>query len=70
TPMTRTVMSEIFKVMIRTVCHRSLRLGGMRGAAAVTVRFGESPDQSALQNTIEILMQDAAVGNLGGGPLA
>ncbi|MFL5093821.1 MAG: hypothetical protein ACJ8ES_00825 [Xanthobacteraceae bacterium] len=61
TPMTRTVMSEIFKDMIRTVCHRTLRIGVMRGAAAVTVRFGQSPDQSALQNTIETLMQDAAV---------
>ena len=61
TPMTRTVMSEIFKDMIRTVCHRTLRIGVMRGAAAVTVRFGQSPDQSALQDTIETLMQDAAV---------
>jgi hypothetical protein len=61
TPMTRTVMSEIFKDMIRTVCHRTLRLGVMRGAAAVTVRFGESPDQSALKDTIETLVQDAAV---------
>ena len=33
----------------------------MRGAAAVTVRFGESPDQSALKDTIETLVQDAAV---------
>ena len=39
TPMTRKIMSEIFKDMIRTVCHRTLRLGAMRGAAAVTVRF-------------------------------
>ena len=37
TPMTRKVMSEIFKDMIRTVCHRTLRLGAMRGAAAVTL---------------------------------
>jgi len=27
TSMTRTVMSEIFKDMIRTVCHRMFRLG-------------------------------------------
>jgi hypothetical protein len=61
TPMTRTVMAEIFKDMIRTVCHRSFRLGAMRGAVAVTVRFGESPDERALQATIETLMRDAAV---------
>ena len=41
TPMTRLIMSEIFKDMIRTVCHRTLRLGAMRGVAAVTVRFME-----------------------------
>src|SRR5262245_6260646 len=35
TPTTRMVMSEIFKDMIRTVCHRTLRLGNMRGAVAV-----------------------------------
>jgi hypothetical protein len=61
TPLTRTVMSEIFKDMIRTVCHRALRMGAMHGAAAVTVRFGESPDESTLQDTLETLMQDAAV---------
>jgi hypothetical protein len=33
----------------------------MRGAAAVTVRFGEGPDESALRGAIETLMQDAAV---------
>ena len=34
TPMTRMVMSGIFKDMIRTVCQQSLRLGRMRGAIA------------------------------------
>ena len=42
TPMTRLIMSEIFKDMIRTVCHRTLRLGAMRGAAAVAARFMEN----------------------------
>src|SRR5205085_11292439 len=32
TPMTRMIMSEVFKDMIRTVCHRTFRLGTMRGA--------------------------------------
>ena len=61
TPMTHVVMSEIFKDMIRTVCHRTFRLGNMRGVAVVTVRFGEDPNEPALQDAIEKLMQDAGV---------
>ena len=41
TPMTRMVMSEIFKDMIRTVCHQSFRLGNMRGSVAVTAQFSQ-----------------------------
>src|ERR1700720_2560613 len=36
TPMTRTVMADIFKDMIRTVCHRTFRRGAMRGTSVVT----------------------------------
>lgn len=61
TPMTRVVMSEIFKDMNRTVCHRTFRLGAMRGVGVVTVRFGERPDESVLKATIKRLMQDKAV---------
>jgi hypothetical protein len=61
TPMTRTTMSEIFKDMIRTVCQRSFRLGAMRGAAAITIRYKERPEEHALKTTIEKLMQDKAV---------
>ena len=61
TPLTRIVMAEIFRDMIRTVCALSFRAGTMRGAAAVAVRFGEAPDEAALRNTIETLIQDAAV---------
>jgi len=61
TPMTRTIMSEVFKDMIRTVCHRTFRRGAMRGAGVVAVRFGERPDETALKETIETLMQDKAV---------
>ena len=42
TALTRTVMSEIFKDMIRTVCRRTLRLGAMRGTGVVTLRFGDA----------------------------
>jgi hypothetical protein len=61
TPMTHKIMSEIFKDMIRTVCHRTLRLGAMRGAAAVALRFTEKVDHEALKNTLENLVVDKAV---------
>jgi hypothetical protein len=61
TSMTHKIMSEIFKDMIRTVCHRTLRLGAMRGAAAVAVRFTEKMDQHALKTTLESLIKDKAV---------
>ena len=63
TPMTRKIMSEIFKDMIRTVCHRTFRLGAMRGAATITVRFSQRPDEQALKSIIERLVQDKAVAN-------
>jgi hypothetical protein len=61
TPMTRIVMSEIFKDMNRTVCHRTFRVGAMRGVGVIAVRFGERPEESGLKATIERLMQDKAV---------
>ena len=61
TPMTRAIMSDAFRDMSRTVCHRTLRLGAMWGAAAVTVRFGERPDQNTLKATVERLMKDKAM---------
>ena len=61
TPMTRKVMTEIFKDMIRTVCHQSLRLGSMRGAIVVAARFSERPDEKALKAELENLMEDKAV---------
>src|SRR4051794_11244172 len=61
TPMTHKIMSEIFKDMIRTVCHRTLRLGAMRGSAAVAVRFMERADPDALKTTAGELAKDKAV---------
>jgi hypothetical protein len=61
TPMTRIVMSEIFKDMIRTVCRRTFRLGAMRGTGVVALRFRERPDESVLKVVIETLMRDRAV---------
>jgi hypothetical protein len=61
TPMTRKVMSEIFLNMNRTVCHRTLRRGGFRGAYAATVRFNDQPEMAALTTLAETLVQDPAV---------
>jgi hypothetical protein len=61
TPLTRVVMSEIFKDMIRTVCRLDFRLGAMRGAVAVVVRFHQPPDETAARARLEQLMQDRAV---------
>ena len=60
TPMTKRIMSDVFINMNRTVCSRTLRRGGFRGAYAVTVRFDETPDESALAGTIDKLVADPA----------
>ena len=46
--MTKRIMSEVFINMNRTVCRRTIRRGGFRGAYAVTVRFNAQPDEAAL----------------------
>ncbi len=61
TPMTRKVMSEIFINMNRTVCRRTLRRGGFRGAYAVTARFNDQPDMAALTRSSDTLVQDPAI---------
>jgi hypothetical protein len=61
TPMTRRIMTDAFRDMSRTVCHQTLRLGAMRGAAAITLRFGERLDPGALEATIAALLKDKAV---------
>jgi hypothetical protein len=61
TPMTRTIMSEVFKDMIRTVCRRAYRVGATRGSATVTVRFSERPPVEALKAVADRLIKDRAV---------
>src|SRR5690242_15170496 len=61
TPMTRKIMSEVFLNMNRTVCRRTTRRGGFRGAFAVTVRFDEMPDIARLTQLLETLVQDPAI---------
>lgn len=58
TPMTKMIMSEVFKNMNRTLCHRTLRRGAMRGAYAVTVRFNDPPDEKALAALLDELVAD------------
>jgi hypothetical protein len=59
--MTRTIMSEVFVNMNRTVCRRITRRGRFRGAFAVAARFNETPDATALAGTLEKFCADTAV---------
>jgi hypothetical protein len=61
TPMTKKIMSEVFRNMNRTLCHRTARHGAFRGAYAVTVRFNEQPDVDALIKHAEALARDRSV---------
>jgi hypothetical protein len=61
TPMTRTIMSEVFLNMNRTVCRRTVRLGRFHGAYTVTMRFNAAPDEDTLQATLAALTADTAV---------
>ena len=60
-PMTRKVMSEIFLNMNRTVCHRTLRRGGFRGAYAVSVRFNDVADIGGLTRLSDALARDPGI---------
>jgi hypothetical protein len=66
TPMTRTIMSEVFLNMNRTVCRRTLRRGGFRGAFAVTTRFNDTLDVGALSAILDQLLRDT---NIAGGEI-
>ena len=61
TPMTKKIMSEVFLNMNRTLCHRTLRRGGFRGANVVTVRFNDAPDIEALTLLANELASDTAI---------
>ena len=66
TPMTKRIMSEVFINMNRTVCRRTIRRGGFRGAFAVTTRFDETPDAGVLTATLSDLVRDT---NVAGGEI-
>jgi hypothetical protein len=61
TPMTHTIMSEVFTNMNRTVCRRTERKGSFRGAFTVTARFNQKPDEAALSDTLAKLTADTEV---------
>jgi hypothetical protein len=61
TPMTKTIMSDVFLNMNRTVCRRSVRKGAFRGAYAVTVRLNETPDEAALAKQLDAMLVSTAV---------
>jgi hypothetical protein len=65
TPMTRMVMSEIFKDMNRTVCRRAVALGAIRGSMAVVMRFDSPQDEMRLRDAIqEMLVRTATYGEV------
>ena len=61
TPMTRTIMSEVFVNMNRTVCRRTARRGSFRGAFTVAARFNQTPDEATLSGVLEKFCADTAV---------
>jgi hypothetical protein len=61
TPLTRKIMSGVFINANRTVCRRAVRRGGFRGAYAVTARFGQRPDETALRSALEKFTASTAV---------
>ncbi|MGB6341738.1 MAG: hypothetical protein WBG15_03265 [Xanthobacteraceae bacterium] len=61
TPLTRTIMSEVFVNMNRTVCRRTIRRGSFRGVFAVAARFDRKPDEAALSAVLEGLTAQTSV---------
>jgi hypothetical protein len=61
TPMTRQIMSGVFRDMIRTACHRIVRIGEMRGTVVVTARFSDRRHEREFVAVLESLLRDKAV---------
>jgi hypothetical protein len=55
TPLTRSIMSDAFLNMNRTVCQRIRRFGALRGALCITARFHEPVDHATTLSTLETL---------------
>jgi hypothetical protein len=61
TPLTRTVMAEVFRNMTRTVCRLAHRAGSLSGAFTVTVRLQGEPDAELLKGLAARLVDDDGV---------
>lgn len=61
TPMTRRIMAEVFRNMIRTVCERVFAAGNRRGNAAIAARLHEPPDYPLLQSTVGELIAKKSI---------
>jgi hypothetical protein len=61
TPLTKTVMAEVFRNMNRTVCRVAHRVGTLNGALSVTARLQGIADLAALTELIEPLGADEGV---------
>lgn len=55
TPLTRAMMTGVFRNMNRTVCRRAWRSGPLRGAFAVTARFVAPPEEAAVRSLLATL---------------
>ena len=58
TPLTRTMMTEVFRNMHRTLCRRTARRGALSGALCVTARFDTLPAPAALEPWLGLHEQD------------
>lgn len=61
TPLTRTVMAEVFRNMNRTVCRIVHRVGTLSGAYSVTARLQDAPDLPAMRQLLVSLGEDDGV---------
>lgn len=61
TPLTTTVMSEIFRNMNRTLCRRALRIGRFRGSVVAVSRLANPPDLSAVVPLLRALADEPGV---------
>jgi hypothetical protein len=64
TPATKTMMTEVFRNMSRTVCRREKRVGRLRGALLVTARFREFPVLPDTETWMTEYLQDPGVANV------
>ncbi len=61
TPLTRTIMSEVFVNMNRTVCRRTMRRGSFRGAFTIVARFNQQPDEAALSAALKARTAETSI---------